>query len=254
MTFDCTAGMAPRQGSVQVGNISLAYHEWAGGERPCVILHGITSSAGTLWRVGPALAAQGYHVYAFDLPGHGASSETDDHRIGAQAALIRAVLGELGLSDDVTLLGHSWGGAIALTLAATDSAGLASVVLIDPALHMDAERGERSLPTYLAGLGEPPEATLPGLIANNPDWHRCDAEHKAEALRDCGHRRRPPRSVGPVLHPGQRGRRLLPGRRRGDDPAHRSGGEGPLVGVPPGRVAARPHPGARVPTERARLS
>ena len=185
MTLDCTAGMAPRQGSVQVGTITLAYHEWQGGERPCVILHGITSSAGTLWRVGPALAAQGYHVYAFDLPGHGASSETDDHHIEAQAELIRAALSELGLTNDVTLLGHSWGGAIALTLAATNSAGLSEVVLIDPALRMNPERGEIMLPNYLGGLGEPPEATLPGLIANNPDWHRCDAEHKAEALRDC---------------------------------------------------------------------
>jgi pimeloyl-ACP methyl ester carboxylesterase len=44
------------------------------GSAPVALLiHGVTSSSRTWWRVGPALAARGYRVLAVDLRGHGAS-------------------------------------------------------------------------------------------------------------------------------------------------------------------------------------
>jgi pimeloyl-ACP methyl ester carboxylesterase len=38
-----------------------------------VLVHGVTSSSRTWWRVGPALARRGFRVLAVDLRGHGAS-------------------------------------------------------------------------------------------------------------------------------------------------------------------------------------
>ena len=41
------------------------------------------------------------------------------------------------------------------------------------------------LPNYSAGLGDPPEVTLPTVRANNPDWHEHDFFWKGEALQQC---------------------------------------------------------------------
>jgi pimeloyl-ACP methyl ester carboxylesterase len=182
---DCSAGLAPQRGYVQANGTRLAYLEWGAQGRPLVLLHGITSSARTWWRAAPALVAQGYHVYALDLPGHGESDETNDHRIENIAALVAAALRALDLAGAV-LIGHSWGGATALTLASGEDHELLSrVVAIDPALRMSPTTGTARLPNYLVGLGQPPEETLPAVRANNPDWHECDIYWKGEAFQQC---------------------------------------------------------------------
>ncbi len=152
-----------------------------------LLLHGITSSAWTWWRVAPTLAAQGYHVYALDLPGHGESTATDDHRIDAIAALVGAAIRALGLLD-IVLIGHSWGGAITLALASgadPSRSALQRVVIIDPAMAMDAVWGTEALPRYLEGVGMAAETSLTGLRAANPDWAECDVIWKADALQRC---------------------------------------------------------------------
>lgn len=183
-TLDCAPG-EPQRAYVQANGIQLSYLEWGQSGPPLVLLHGITSSARTWWRVAPALQQRGFHVYAFDMPGHGESAETNDHRIEAIAATVAAALRALNLSD-VTLIGHSWGGITALTLAhSADDALLKRTALIDPPLKMDPERGAERLPGFLEGVGEPPEQTLPRVRANNPDWHECDFHWKGEALVQC---------------------------------------------------------------------
>jgi pimeloyl-ACP methyl ester carboxylesterase len=181
---DCFAGAPPSRGYIQAGPIHLSYLDWGGQGAPLLLLHGITSSARGWWRVAPALAAQGYHVYALDLPCHGESAETDDHRIANIAALTGAAIRALGL-DQPTLIGHSWGGATALALAGADRGLLARVVLVDPALRMSPATGAERLPNFLQGVGDPPEATLPALRTANPDWHECDFFWKGEAFQQC---------------------------------------------------------------------
>src|SRR6266545_3685036 len=51
----------------------LYVHEWDGGDRVALLVHGITADSGSWWRVGPELADRGYHVYAPHLRGHGRS-------------------------------------------------------------------------------------------------------------------------------------------------------------------------------------
>src|SRR5579863_7388421 len=90
------------------------YLSW-GAERselPSVLLlHGITSSALSWVRVGPALADR-YRVYAIDMRGHGdsikppAGAYSLRHSADDAASLMEA----LGLERPV-LIGHSWGGA-----------------------------------------------------------------------------------------------------------------------------------------------
>src|SRR5690348_13646631 len=96
------------------------YLSW-GAERtelpPILLIHGITSSAQSWVRVGPALADR-YRVYAFDMRGHGDSVKPArgaySLRHTADDAL--AFIETLELARPV-VIGHSWGGATAIVLA-----------------------------------------------------------------------------------------------------------------------------------------
>jgi pimeloyl-ACP methyl ester carboxylesterase len=54
MTGD-QCGIAAERGYLQIGATRLSYLTWAGAGPPVLLLHGITSSAATLWQVGSAL-------------------------------------------------------------------------------------------------------------------------------------------------------------------------------------------------------
>jgi pimeloyl-ACP methyl ester carboxylesterase len=87
------------------------------GEGPLlVLLHGITSNA-EAWRdVMPRLAER-HTVIAPDLLGHGRSAKPrGDYSLGAHAAGVRDLLGVLGFERG-TVVGHSFGGGIALQFA-----------------------------------------------------------------------------------------------------------------------------------------
>lgn len=185
MSDECA--IEARRGYLELGGTRLSYLDWAGAGPPALLLHGITSSAATLWRAAPALAAAGRRVIALDMPGHGESAVSPAHTIDAIAGLAGDAIGALGLRE-VGLIGHSWGGATALALASGEHAAraaLASVVLVDPLLALGRERGERLLPDYAAGVGQPAAELLPDLRARNPDWHPCDVGWKAAALEQC---------------------------------------------------------------------
>ena len=179
---ECVAGMEPSRGQVQAGGLTFSYLEWGESGMPLLLLHGITSSARGWWRVAPELVELGYHVYALDMPGHGQSQLADAHRIDQIAGRIGKALDALQLTKPV-VIGHSWGGAVALQLAA--SIDVTRVALVDPLLALSSERSALRLPTYLEGLGMPPEVTLPAIRAANPDWHDCDFVWKGEALQQC---------------------------------------------------------------------
>ena len=52
----------------------LALENWGEEDSPLAILvHGVTASSRTWWRVGPWFAENGWHAVAIDLRGHGAS-------------------------------------------------------------------------------------------------------------------------------------------------------------------------------------
>jgi pimeloyl-ACP methyl ester carboxylesterase len=178
----CVAGLEPRRGRVHARGIQLSYLEWGQSGAPLLLLHGITSSARGWWRVAPELAQLGYRVHALDLPGHGQSQLSGEHRIDRVASLVAEALVALKL-DTPAVVGHSWGGAVALALAS--SIPVARLALVDPLLGMSSERSTLRLPSFLEGVGQPPEQTLPALRAANPDWHECDFVWKAEALQQC---------------------------------------------------------------------
>ncbi|MFV1859038.1 MAG: alpha/beta fold hydrolase [Anaerolineales bacterium] len=81
---------------------------------PLILLHGIPTGS-ELWRgVMLRLAEEGYRCYAPDLPGYGNTrvAAGGDYSIFGAAELIADWLAAKGLQD-VWLVGHDWGGAVA---------------------------------------------------------------------------------------------------------------------------------------------
>jgi pimeloyl-ACP methyl ester carboxylesterase len=87
------------------------------GEGPVILLvHGIAGSSRTWREVMPALAAE-HTVIAPDLLGHGESAKpVGDYSLGAYASGLRDFLGALAIPR-ATVVGHSFGGGVAMQLA-----------------------------------------------------------------------------------------------------------------------------------------
>lgn len=124
--------------------VSLYVEEQGSGE-PVLLLHGLGESTYTWHEIAPALAAR-HRVIALDLKGFGRSEKPDDEAYSAddQAALVARFIVEAGL-DRVTLVGHSFGGTVALRTALADGiAGTGRVrriaVIAAPALPRAAAR------------------------------------------------------------------------------------------------------------------
>jgi pimeloyl-ACP methyl ester carboxylesterase len=107
----------------------LRWRSWGASGRRALLLHGSTSSSATWWKVGPALAEAGWRVKAPDLPAHGASPRAGRPLTPDIAA--RWVARELADRPLDLVVGHSFGAAVALSLAA-QGAEIRSLVLDEP--------------------------------------------------------------------------------------------------------------------------
>jgi 4,5:9,10-diseco-3-hydroxy-5,9,17-trioxoandrosta-1(10),2-diene-4-oate hydrolase len=103
----------------------------AGAGRPLLLLHGLLGGS-FCWRRNIEAFSQRHAVFAIDLPGHGESDAPCylDCSMPAQAHRVSSLLERLKL-EEVDVLGCSWGGAIAMFLAA-QSAKVRSLILAAP--------------------------------------------------------------------------------------------------------------------------
>ena len=101
---------------VDVLDSTMFYHETGSGT-PLVFLHGNPSSSHS-WRQVLARIGRPGRLLAPDLIGMGDSGKPDvEYRLADHARYLDAWFDRLGL-DDVVLVGHDWGGALAFDWAA----------------------------------------------------------------------------------------------------------------------------------------
>lgn len=98
----------------------LRHHllEWGEGERVVLLLHGFLEQAHVWELVAPRLAAGGWHVYALDWRGHGASEWVGRggyYHFADYVADLAGLVPQLG--ECVALVAHSMGGNAALLYA-----------------------------------------------------------------------------------------------------------------------------------------
>jgi N-formylmaleamate deformylase len=152
-----------------------------------LLLHGITSSALSWVRVGPALADR-YRVYALDMRGHGDSVKPSPgaYSLRQTADDALAFMQALGLKQPV-LIGHSWGGATALVLATSAEGAqpapiFSRIILEDPAVDFGRGDPEVLATPFTEDIGRPAQELRAELRANNPSWAEADIEGKLDAL------------------------------------------------------------------------
>jgi pimeloyl-ACP methyl ester carboxylesterase len=130
----------PRGRFIDVGGFRQHVVELAGNPQaaspPVVLLHGAGSNLGDMYlALGERLAAR-HRVVLVDRPGFGFSARKkgEGSSPADQAVVLREVLGRLGV-DRPILVGHSWGGTLALTFALDFPQLVAGLVLIAPPTH-----------------------------------------------------------------------------------------------------------------------
>ena len=115
-----------------IGGVRVHYQE-AGDEQapPLILIHGFISSNLVWSDVFLPLAAAGYRVIAPDLPGYGYSDKPADGRytINSQAHAVLRLMDRLGI-EKATIVGASYGGAIAATLALDNPERVERLVLV----------------------------------------------------------------------------------------------------------------------------
>ncbi|HRO13348.1 alpha/beta fold hydrolase [Amaricoccus sp.] len=101
-----------------------------GAGRPVVALHG-SAGSGAAWRGLAGYLEGRFRVVTPDLPGYGGSPPRGRVGLAGDAAAVMELIG--GIGEPVHLVGHGWGGLVALRLAVERPQAVASLTLVEPA-------------------------------------------------------------------------------------------------------------------------
>ncbi len=144
---------------------ALFVHEYGMADgAPVLALHGV-SAHGRRYVPMAAAAFPDARVVAPDLRGHGRSPASPSGRpvtIEDHVADLVAVLDDRGI-DQAHLVGHSFGGCLAVHLLAAVPDRVRSVVLLDPAMALPLAKAQ-SLAEMMVSFDRP-EPTLDALVA-----------------------------------------------------------------------------------------
>ncbi len=101
-----------------------------------VMIHGASANANEFtYTLSPRLEAD-HHILMIDRPGHGYSGRpAHAERLGVQAAQISGAIDALVPGKKVIIVGHSFGGAVALRTALDNPDTVGGLVLLAPVTH-----------------------------------------------------------------------------------------------------------------------
>ena len=141
--------------------IYYSYYDGNGkqGRMPVVLLHG--AGGNHLYWPSEIRRLQGYPVYALDLPGHGRSEGPGHQSVGDYATSVFNWMDAAGLHQ-VVLVGHSMGGAIALSMALRYPDRVAALILLGSGARL------RVAPAILDSAASP--TTFHNAIAVVINW------------------------------------------------------------------------------------
>ncbi|HEY6238657.1 MAG TPA: alpha/beta hydrolase [Thermoplasmata archaeon] len=171
---------SPKESRIAIGPVSLFAREVGAGP-PIVVLHGIPFDHRYLLPEMDGLAESHRLVY-YDQRGRGRSGEgvrPQDVSIRSDLEDLERVLDHFGLTDPV-LLGHSWGGLLALEFALHRPRRISRLVLMNPAPAAAAD-WTQLVSEMEVRLG--PDWARLGHIEATPAYQRGDWEPEAQIQR-----------------------------------------------------------------------
>ncbi|RTM08948.1 MAG: alpha/beta hydrolase [Hyphomicrobiales bacterium] len=123
---------------VEIDGNRIHYVEEGEG-RPIVFLHGLGAQLHHFRQTLFGRFGAGYRLVALDRPGSGYSVRSSGAagRLPEQADVVRRFIEELRLERPL-IVGHSLGGAIALTLAVEHPTAISGIALLSPLTHQEA--------------------------------------------------------------------------------------------------------------------
>ena len=139
-----------------VDGATVHYQEFGEPSNPTLILiHGFTASTFVWQTVAPMLAEENFHVVAVDLLGFGFSEKPAwfEYSIVSQARMIERFMDRLGIGRAI-LVGSSYGGAIASTVALDYPEIVEKLVLVSAVINDEAKNNRLLKLTAMRGVGE----------------------------------------------------------------------------------------------------
>jgi pimeloyl-ACP methyl ester carboxylesterase len=123
--------LVPKASMPTVELFGMQALRWGKPQRgTCVLLHGFGGDPTTWRRTGEFLAGQGFEAVAFELPGHGSRPLAASNLEELADELLRVLPNPS--TGHLHLVGHSLGGALAISIAAKAQDRLASLTLMAP--------------------------------------------------------------------------------------------------------------------------
>lgn len=141
---------------VSVDGARVHYQEFGDPTKPALLLiHGYTASLYVWKTVAPMLADAGLRVLAIDLLGFGYSEKPSwfDYSIPSQARMIARFMNRLGVGR-ASILGSSYGGAVAATLALDYPERVEKLILVDTVCNDNLKNHPVLKLAAIPGLGE----------------------------------------------------------------------------------------------------
>lgn len=128
---------AERSRFLNIDGIRVHYQEFGDAANPPMILiHGYTASTYVWKTAAPTLAREGFRVIAIDLVGFGYTEKPRwfEYSITAQTRTIERFMDRVGIGRAV-VVGSSYGGAVAATLALDYPERVEKLVLVSPVVN-----------------------------------------------------------------------------------------------------------------------
>lgn len=156
MSSPCGSTIRWHQGTVTGGTTAFG----AGGRgRPVLFLHGWGMGSHAYRDALTRLAASGLRVYAPSLPGFGGTVPVPDDELSlaGYARWLVEFCQAAGIDEPPVVVGHSFGGAVAIRLAFQDPAWVSSLVLVNA----------------LGGSGQRDRGGTVRSVSQRPLWEWC---------------------------------------------------------------------------------
>lgn len=146
----------PKDESIKLNGLRFHYRDWGGVGQPVVLVHGLASTC-HIWDLVAPILSRHFRVLALDQRGHGESDRPDGgYDFATVAGDLLAFVEATGMERPI-IVGHSWGGSVALEFAVAYPGVARGLCLVDggtieisarPGMTLERAREEMAPPDF----------------------------------------------------------------------------------------------------------